>query len=209
VAHAPSILWFLLDYPYLMRGTNCETLHQPKQYVTASLLLLPLCPRPKCRPVPRHHILSTTTLLFTSRFHSYVRRQSDCFVCFKPCLVASELLYWCIWYNFVYFLNVLYEWRTLHAASILLYRYSLEYSSSRLSRLTSRIGCHFGFLSMDRLKMDVPRTCSSCKRDDEGLVLLDCNLAYGVTRLLPGRSGLWFSAWERSFRSFSKTSGST
>jgi len=175
-----------------MRGTNCETLHQPIQYVTA------FCPRPKCRHVPRHHILSTT-LLFTSRIHSYVRKQSDCFVCFKLRLVASELLYWCIVYIFVYFLNMFYEWRTLHAASILLYQYSLEYYSSCLSRLTSRIGCHFGFFSMDRLKMDVPRTCRSCERDDEGLVWLDCNLAYVVTRLLPGRSGVWFPAWERIF----------
>jgi len=111
--------------------------------------------------------------------------------------VRITVLMYCI--LFVYFLNVLYEWWTLHAASILSYRYSLEYCSSRLSRLTSRIGCHFGFFSMDPLKMDVPRTCSSCKRDDEGLVWLDCNLAYVVTRLLPGRSGVWFPAWERSF----------
>lgn len=166
-----------------------------------SLLLLPLCLRPKCRPVPRQYILSTT--LFTSKFHSYVKRQSDCFVCFKPCLVASELLYWCIVYISVYFLNVLYEWRNLHAASILLYQYSLEYCSSRLSHLTSRIGCHFGFFSMGRLKMDVPRTFSRCKRDGKGFIWLECNLAYVVTRLLAGRSGVWFSAWERSLFSFS------
>jgi len=124
-----------------------------------------------------------------------------------PSGVRITVLMYCIQFC-VLFKCALWR-RTLHAASILLYRYSLEYCSSRLSRLTSRIGCHFGFLSMDRLKMDVSCTCSSCKRDDEGLVLLDCNLAYGVTRLLPGRSGIWFPAWERSFLSFSKTSGTT
>ena len=43
---------------------------------------------------------------------------------------------------------------------------------------------------MDRLKMDVPRTCSSCKRDDEGLIWLEGNLAYVVTMLLAERSGV-------------------
>jgi len=69
-------------------------------------------------------------------------------------------------------------------------RYLLEYCSSHLSLLTSRIAYHFGFFSMDRLKMDVPRTCSSCKLDDERLIYLEGNLTYVVTKFLVGRSGV-------------------
>jgi len=43
---------------------------------------------------------------------------------------------------------------------------------------------------MDCLKMDVPRTCNSCKLDDERLIYLEGNLTYVVTKFLAGRSGV-------------------
>jgi hypothetical protein len=46
---------------------------------------------------------------------------------------------------------------------------------------------------MDHLKMDVPRTCSSCKLDDEWLIYLEGNLTYVVTTLLAGLFG--FDSW--------------